>query len=184
MKRLLQFDHDSSLYLHPLPSPSSSVNVTSEKTLFCDVHAIKNELLSLLTCFTRFTNWPSHLTLLDLGATSFDIVRIADAMATRLIVCRHIPSLIDVLLTQTLSEISEFLWAELSSNGGSGDDVCVAERDVGRKEEQHRKRARREVTLKGPPSKQVLVHCESVSIQTWRRGQYLYNGRYVYYVQI
>ena len=194
LNRLLRFDSDLSLYLYPLPPPDPLEPVTTHTTspqdnsekLFRDRGAIEDELVSLLTRFTRFSHWPSDLTLLELGVTSFDIVRIADAVTDRLSGCHEVPSLTHTLLTRSLREISDFLWEELSEDGDCDGDV-IGDGDVrvvGDGEGERRggiitpsqKRVRRDVDII-PSSKRVLVASPSVPIHAWRRGQYYFNGK-------
>ena len=214
MKRLLGFDNDPSLYLTPLPAalpqpPESTTdsvernvsvfqNSTSEElrpgtTVLQDMHAVQDRLLSLVTRFTRLSNWPSDLTLLELGASSFDIVRIAGAVELQFHRHCSLPQLTHVLLSGSLKEVVNYVWTELSGGegkGGVGDgegkegEVCVSG-DEGRGGEVHvsignqkvgfsqpckRKRELGEV----PTAKRVPSSCESV--HSFRRGQAFVNG--------
>ena len=157
MNRLLCFDNDPSLYLTPLPpalpqplsdsdthSVEKNVSVfqplTSEElrpgtTVLQDIHAVRNTLLSLVTRFTRFSNWPPDLTLLELGASSFDVVRIADAVELQFHRHCSLPQLTHVLLSRNLKEVVNYVWTELGGDegkGGVGDgegrggEVCVS----------------------------------------------------------
>ena len=213
MQRLLSFNHDSSLYLTPLPaSVSHDQNPASGKghldpgkkslstiqqtagsraehcKVLSDWSAVEEKLLSVVTRLTCFSNWFPDLTLLDLGATSFDIVRIADAVEDQFREYCQLPSLTHVLLTKNLREVVDYVWTELSDgesggvsdgeSGGVSDGESGGVSDsgdgVGNDSFQSRKRGRQE-DLEIPSPKREPSPCEPIHV--WRRGQVLCNGQ-------
>ena len=205
MQRLLSFNHDSSLYLTPLPASVShdqnpaaakghvdpgkkglsTIQLTAgsraeHSKVLSDRSAIEEKLLSVVTHLTRFSNWFPNLTLLDLGATSFDIVRIADAVEDQFREYCQLPSLTHVLLTKNLREVVDYVWTELSDceSGGVSDGESGGVSDsgdgVGNESFQSRKRGRQE-DLEIPSPKREPSPCEPIHV--WRRGQVLCNGQ-------
>ena len=142
MNRLLCFDNDPSLYLTPLPpalpqplsdrdthsveknvsvfQPLTSGELRPGTTVLRDIHAVRDTLLTLVTRFTRFSNWPPDLTLLELGASSFDVVRIADAVELQFHRHCSLPQLTHVLLSRNLKEVVNYVWTELGGDEGKG----------------------------------------------------------------
>lgn len=171
-----------------MDSPNTSL-LTDTST---SVDAIQDCLLSVITRFTRFSTWPPDLTLLDLGANSFDVVRISAAMETHFN-C-HTPSLAHILLTGSFRDVVRYLWAELN---GSAEVVCSDQGEVlslsrkREREERERsleppsKRAPQPLSEPRPPGKPHppseprppgKPHPPSKPIRAWRRGQFFYNG--------
>lgn len=177
MQRLLQLKEDSSLYLTPLlltpttPSPPSLQTNTS--ILSTGPQAVEDELLSLLTHLTPLPEWPENLTLLEVGATSFDLVRIADALEEKFRETSSLSSLTDVLLTRTFRGVAEFLWEELCTPTGGGE---VGERDGEvNKEEPARKRPKRG-SSENFPLREPAWSSRGGCIKAWRRGKVYLNG--------
>ena len=169
-------------------SPSLPVHSLSTPQLIgtsSGVTAVEECLLSVVTCFTRFSSWPPDLTILDLGTDSFDVVRISAAVETHFS-CRT-PLLTHVLLTKTFRDVVSYLWVELNGT------VCSDEEGEGYSLSQ--KREREERSLEPPPKRTTTEprpHAEphparephppskprppSEPIRAWRRGQCFYNG--------
>ena len=192
MSRLLRLDDDSSLYLTPPHHTTPPFNTTA-----IIVEAIEDLLRSMLTRFTHFSNWPRDSTLLDIGATSFDVVRIAAAVEMRFSGCGHMSLLTHVLLTKTFAEVVNYLWVELSDDefgdGGGREgrsEVSLKREREGKsfetppskrvpptgegRSEVSLKREREGRSLETPPSKRVPPTGEPIRV--WRRGQAFYNG--------
>ena len=195
MERLVSFNHDPSLYLTPLPASDhkpvldkghldpgerglTAIQQTTESRSHCskvqsDTSAFEEQLLSVVTRFTCFSNWSPDLTLLDLGATSFDVVRIADAVEAQFRECCQLPSLTQVLLTKKFREVVDYVCAELSDgeSGGVSDSGDREERGVF----QSQKRGR-QGDFDIPPPKRNLSPPSNL-IHVWRRGQTFCNGQ-------
>ena len=174
MQRLLQLQEDSSLYLTPLPLTPTTPSLPSlqTNTSTCP-QAVEDELLSLLTHLTPLPEWPENLTLLEVGATSFDLVRIADALEEKFREISSLSSLTDVLLTRTYRGVAKFLWEEIRIPTAGGE---VGERwgEVD-KEEPARKRPKRESSESFPPRESALSS-HGGCIRAWRRGKVFLNG--------
>ena len=187
MSRLLSFANDPSLYHTLLPAGAATPSLGSgadpvERSLstvlqpisnqpITDVRTVEDELLSVVTRLTRFSNWSPDLTLLELGATSFDIVRIANAVELKFSSHRHLPLLTDVLLSKNLMEVINYVWAELSDGGvevgdGGGE---------GGGESPHLFKRKRQKDSDIPSPKRAPLS-PTVPICVWRRGQTFYNG--------
>ena len=163
--------------------------------MLSDRSAIEEQLLSVVTRLTHFSNWSPDITLLDLGATSFDVVRIADAVEAQLTEHCQLSSLTHVLLTKNLREVIDYVWTELSygegggvsdgegggvSDGesggvsdGEGGGVSDSGDEVGSDLFQSRKRGRQGDLEIIPPKRKPSFR---EPIHVWRRGQTFYNG--------
>ena len=173
---LLQCD-DPSLYLtppHPTATPHPSPHPSPQSSVFLPrgVADVEDELLSVVTRLTHLREWAHNSTLLDLGATSFDIVRIADHLETKFSDFSRFSSLTDVLLARTFKEVADYLWAGLGDGGG----VCeVSEGERGEIEvEPLRKKARKDSEI--ITSKKVELASTDGSIKAWQRGKLFCDG--------
>ena len=199
MNRLLRFDADPALYLLPLPatvtatshvpaSPAEHIGASSgeglsdsrqstivEESQFSlpTTSEIESELLSIVTRFTRFSNWPAELTLLELGATSFDVVRIANAMETMLSGCGQLPALTETLLSKNFRGVVYFIWTELGDGErGAGE---MSDSAGGCEWAESRKRKKGGKDMMAPPSKRERSSA-LISSLAWRRGQMFSSG--------
>lgn len=132
-------------------------------------------------------SWASHTRLIDLGANSFDIVRVANVIETEFkklfndtTSVLHFPNLVEYLLTKSLDDTSSYIQNEVEKLMLISEPVAAAlsNDDTSTKKESQievkKQAATNDLSPSVPPSKTIRM--ESFGVKSYRRGMVLYNG--------
>ena len=167
IQRLLRLDNDPSLYLTPPSAPHHHHHQPHSSAPFNDVREVQDALLSLVKSLTHISLWPQDSTLLDVGATSFDVVRIADTWEGKF---GKVSTLTELLLSKTFREVVDLLWKAFTDSTGFG----LWEREID--QEPLQKRARKESLENFSRIEAAAPSCIGTTIKAWRRGKVYING--------
>ena len=169
IQRLLRLEDDSSLYLTPL-SAQHHHHQPHSSAPFNDVQAVQDALLSLVNSLTRISHWPQDSTLFDVGATSFDVVRIADTWEGKFGKISTRSSLTELLLSKTFREVADLWWKAFTDSTG----FELWEREID--QEPLQKRARKESLENFSRIEAAAPSCIGTTIKAWRRGKVYIDG--------
>ena len=158
------------LFVSPFLDPLSRLNESKpdQNLLTCTSDSILNLLLSTIRQFTHIQDWPPHSTLLELGATSFDVTRVAVVVETKMGGRGLLPRLAEVLLSRNFVGVCEYVRCEIGDEvpGEGGGCESVRERETEPEEER----------VCVPPLKRARLLQQAASITSLRRGLMFKNG--------
>ena len=167
-----------SLVSHTIPdiylSPSNPA--TQHQQILSDIILI---LKSAATVVLGVHSWASHERLIDLGANSFDIVRVANLIESEIrnvSSCRsnelELLNLVEYLFTESRDGVVAYIRTEMKQVVGTMSDVGSLNKEV-MIEVKKRLPTESLSTITVAPKR---IHLESLDIRSWRKGQFFCNS--------
>lgn len=178
VKELTNCTCSDPIYLHPLTDLIVSPNMYPHQLL--TLTQIKESLLSLAHRLLGCKVWPEHKCILDIGANSFDVVRLSNHYEIELLTTMgrisNLPRLVECLLTRTLNEVALYIEECLCSQCSQDSEAIIAggPSQTGKRERKHTD------TLEEPSAKrqhELEATGNRTQCISWRRGHCFVNGR-------